>query len=93
MPLIQTDPISSPIHLDIYILVDIDICINIGINIIPIACVHHVAISPYAGIRGDGNVVNTGDGNDIDTDIDTDIDIDKDVDIEVNGGGNRVGLY
>ena len=46
-----------------------------------------------AGIRGDGNVVNTGDGNDIDTDIDTDIDIDKDVDIEVNGGGNRVGLY
>lgn len=46
-----------------------------------------------AGIRGNGNVVNTGDGNDIDTDIDTDIDIDRDVDIEVNGGGNRVGLY
>lgn len=44
-----------------------------------------------AGVHGNGNVVNAGDGNDAGTDIDTDVDIDKD--IEVNGGGNRIGHY
>lgn len=44
-----------------------------------------------AGIRGDGNVINTGDGNDIDTDINTNIDIDHEGGRK--GGRHSIGRY